>query len=113
MGTNFYLHEKPDCECCKRPFERLHIGKSSWDWRFSLHVMPEDGIASLDDWRIRWSKPGAVIRNEYGETVAPQDMEANITQRSHPSGTLLSHDIGPYCIGHGDGPFDYMIGEFS
>lgn len=58
-------------------------------------------------------RPGAVIRNEYGETVAPQDMEANITQRSHPSGTLLSHDIGPYCIGHGDGPFDYMIGEFS
>lgn len=50
MGTNYYLHTKPDCECCGRGFEPLHIGKSSGGWCFSLHVMPEDNINTLDDW---------------------------------------------------------------
>ena len=25
MGTNYYLHSKPDCECCGRPFEPLLV----------------------------------------------------------------------------------------
>ena len=114
MGTNFYLHTKPDCECCGRPFPDIHLGKSSYGWRFSLHVMPEDGIANLDDWRARWNQPGAVIRDEYGETLTPEEMESRITQRSHPSGRLLAHEVDArHCIGRGDGPFDYIVGDFS
>lgn len=142
MGTNYYLHTKPDCECCDRPYEPLHIGKSSGGWCFSLHVMPEDGINTLDDWRALWSAPGAYIRNEYGERFIPDEMERIITERSNDRGWdhrqwslmgyaneahfhnrnhsergpagLLRHKIdGRHCIGHGEGTWDYIVGEFS
>ena len=85
MGTNYYLHPQADCPCCKRPFEPLHIGKSSYGWCFSLHVIPEEGISTLDDWRQRWQQPGVIIRDEYGVTSTPEQMEARITERDHSS----------------------------
>ena len=85
MGTNYYLHPQADCKCCGRPFEPLHIGKSSYGWCFSLHVMPEEGINTLDDWSERWNRPGAFIRDEYGDTVTTAKMEATIAARYHPS----------------------------
>lgn len=142
MGTNYYLHQKPDCECCGRSYEPLHIGKSSGGWCFSLHVMPEDGIHTLDDWRALWSAPGAYIRNEYGERVSSEELERIITERRNDRGWddrqwsimgygseanfhlynhsergpfgLLRHKIdGRHCIGHGEGTWDYIVGEFS
>lgn len=112
MGTNYYLHRKQDCECCGRPFEPLHIGKSSGGWRFALHVMPEDGINTLDDWRVLWSAPGAFIRDEYGEKVSIADMERLITEREWRGGPVKRHD-DQYCVGHGEGTWDYITGEFS
>ena len=112
MGTNYYLHSKPDCECCGRPFEPLHIGKSSGGWCFSLHVMPEDGINTLDDWRALWSVPGSFIRNEYGAKVPLADMESVITQREW-KGAFPSRHSGDYCVGHGEGTWDYIVGDFS
>lgn len=114
MGTNYYLHQKPDCECCGRPFEPLHIGKSSGGWCFALHVMPEDNINTLDDWRELWIKPGTFIRNEYGENVLIDDMESIITERTCHGGKPRRIDIdGRHCIGHGAGTWDYIVGEFS
>lgn len=81
MGTNYYLHETPPCQCCKRPYEPLHIGKSSAGWCFSLHVMPEEGIHDLAGWAMRWSQPGALVRNEYGEALSGDQMETIITSR--------------------------------
>lgn len=141
MGTNYYLHQKPDCECCGRSFEPLHIGKSSGGWCFALHVVPEDGINTLDDWRNLWAAPGAYIRNEYGDHVSIADMELTITGRcgeedwddprwwvgfyrsehdfhasNHsergPHG-LLRHRIGSHCKAHGEGTWDCIVGEFS
>jgi len=140
MGTNYYLHDKPDCNCCGRPFEALHIGKSSGGWCFSLHVIPGDNINTLDDWRALWSKPGAFIRDEYGEQITAQQMNKIITERGRefnwarpnwwghyqseaqfhgmnhsergPKG-LLRYRIGAHCIGHGEGTWDYIKGEFS
>lgn len=82
MGTNYYLEPKPPCQCCGRPFEQLHIGKSSAGWCFALHVIPERGIKDLDDWVRIWSQPEARIVDEY-------------------------------CIGHGAGTLDLLVGEFS
>jgi hypothetical protein len=114
MGTNYYLHQKPDRECCGRSFEPLHIGKSSGGWCFTLHVMPEDNINTLDDWRNLWAAPGAFIRNEYGEKVSIADMEMTITARLWHGEFPRRHDIdGRHCIGHGDGTWDYVTGEFS
>ncbi len=114
MSTNYYLHQKPDCECCGRSFEPLHIGKSSGGWCFSLHVMPDDGINTLDDWRVIWAAPGAFVRDEYGERVPLERLEKIITQRSWRDGMPKRNDVdGRHCIGNGEGPWDYIVGEFS
>lgn len=114
MGTNYYLHEKPDCESCGRSFEPIHIGKSIGGWCFSLHVMPEDGINTLDDWRALWGKPGSFVRNEYGEKVPIDELEGIITDRKWGDRPLRRHDLdGRHCIGHGPGTWDYIVGVFS
>ncbi len=141
MGTNYYLYQKPDCESCGRPHESLHIGKSSGGWCFSLHVIPEKGIHTLEDWQKLWEQPQAIIKNEYGEIVSPKQMlewitgrqgraqwkggwsfepyyssesefhERNNSERG-PNG-LLRHRLGRYCVAHGEGTWDYITGEFS
>jgi hypothetical protein len=83
MGTNYYWVPQPDCECCGRPFEPIHIGKSSYGWCFSLHVDSYEDINTLNDWQLRWSKPGSFIRNEYGDTIPIDEMLKIITERSH------------------------------
>lgn len=104
MGTNYYLHIEPT-------WEPLHIGKSSGGWCFSLHVMPEDGVNTLDDWRALWNSPYAHICNEYGEKVTVERMERVITHRTPE---CRRHDIdGRHCVAHGDGLWDYIAGEFS
>ncbi len=144
MGTNYYLaneSEKQHCDTCSC-FQRLHIGKSSAGWCFSLHVIPERGINSLDDWRRRFAEPGTAIYSECGKTVSVEDMLDNIVNRNSgddekflngtvpygyaswdefhrdngsepgPRG-LLRHKIGTHCLGHGEGTWDLVPGEFS
>lgn len=135
MGTNFYaITKRNKCDHCGRSDdETRHIGKSSFGWCFSLHVYPEDGINTLDDWKSYWGREGVVIENEYGNTVPVDEMLATITERSRlkngnrmgreemlqnnaepgPNG-LLRHTYRN-CIGHGenDGTWDYIVGEFS
>lgn len=131
MGTNYYLESTPPCECCKRAYPALHIGKSSGGWCFSLHVDQSNNLNSLADWVALWSVPGAVILDEYGRTLTPDEMFNVITKRKgwYPSGPdgfawsanhaelgpngLVRHQIGQYCIGHGEGTWDLIPGEFS
>lgn len=134
MGTNYYLKIDP-CPHCGRCDEEWHIGKSSGGWCFSLHVIPERNINTLDDWRREWSRPNRAIKNEYGDTVTIEEMEQAITQREWRPGTTplgyqsrehfhrLNHSTdGPNgllrhsasnCVGHGEGTWDYCLGEFS
>lgn len=85
MGTNYYLesYPRPPCDKCGRPYEqeRKHIGKSSAGWVFALHVYPEEGINDLPDWWDRWNMPGAIIKDEYGKTVSPNEMLACVLAR--------------------------------
>lgn len=130
MGTNYYFFkEENKCECCGRSDkERLHIGKSSCGWHFTLHVMPEDKIKTLDDW-IFLFKHG-IIMDEYNSLISPETMIGIITKRSsgntdidYPSmrengaeqgfNNLWRHKKGMFCIGHGKGTYDYVVGEFS
>ncbi len=133
---------KPPCKCCKRPFERAtrHIGKSSMGWCFALHVYPEEGIRYLQDWIPLFSQPGYVIEDEYGKAVEPDEMLACIERRGQyrpdrsvvphgyhsmqhfydmnhampgPQGFLRAKIMDGHCIGHGHGPWDFIVGEFS
>lgn len=130
MGTNYYLEPQKPCECCKRPYEGRHIGKSSAGWCFSLHVYPDDGIADLPDWWSLWTKEGAVIRDEYGVPLTANEMLAVVCARfgrrnkpDEPAGWYSSNHGQPgpwglarhkidhrHCIGHGTGTYDLLIG---
>lgn len=142
MGTNYYWHEKPPCPCCGATGGSIHIGKSSYGWCFSLHVDESLGINTLEDWIDRFNRGGSYIRDEYGDDVSVDEMIRIITQRGKLRKTdweviqrtgwykseehfhannhsengpfnLLRYRIGDICVGHGEGTWDYLKGEFS
>lgn len=136
MGCNYYLKYTLPCHCCGRAFDDLHIGKSSAGWYFALHVIPELGVDTLDDWRNLWSAPGAIILDEFYRLVSISDLELIITVRqgklsrcavgyaseeelhrvNHSEwgdNYLLRSRLGRGCIGHGEGPWSYFTGDFS
>lgn len=142
MGTSYYLRPGP------LGGEELHIGKSSGGWCFSLHVIPEEGLNSLEDWKRRFKRnPFSTVRDEYGRAVSKAEMLSIITERKcdkdwddewwnysilgrpspysseadfhrkngslrGPNG-LLRHQIGRFCVGHGEGTWDLIQGDFS
>lgn len=115
MGTNYYhvQNAKPECECCKRPFEteKVHIGKSSVGWVFALHVIPEKGIVSLADWALLWLDRDSYIEDEYHARLTPQEMLSRIVGRG--AGLQRTPIDGKHCIGHGAGTYDLIVSEFS
>jgi hypothetical protein len=142
LGTNYYsvrrgvdyksavyfwdLRGTEDC---------IHIGKSSAGWCFSLHVVPELGINGFEDWIRMFIEPDRIIIDEYHEIVPFDRMMGIITQRGSantrvwddeflrknhavrgPNGLYrrrLDHDRQFGCVGHGEGTYDYIFGEFS
>lgn len=125
MGTNYYLQLPGESET-------LHIGKSSFGWCFSLHVIPERGIHDLDDWRPLFE--AGQIRDEYGKPRTVQEMIHVITDRSHPShpecvppspewyrsnhaepgpNGLARHTVGRGCVKQGSGTWDCIEGDFA
>jgi len=131
MGTNYCLQNKP-CSHCGLVDNKsiLHIGKSSGGWCFGLHVLPEEGIETLDDWTRLFEDPDKEIVDECGDKIEKGKMLQIITERSWsrppkfqwncgayaepgPNG-LYRHKIIPdLCVGHGEGTWDYIVGEFS
>jgi hypothetical protein len=114
MGTNYYLHVGC-CEKCGRGEDKLHIGKSSAGWCFSLHVDEDGGIKSLADWERLWSQPGTRIMDEYGDVIPVEQMRRTILERkwAGPDG-LRRHPVdGQHCVGAGDGTYDLITGWFS
>jgi hypothetical protein len=137
MGQNFYFHENI-CETCGRSDEPIHIGKDSAGWCFALHVI--GNLTSLDAWKARWKQPHSAIITNGDEVVSPEKMLAIITARQWPQkakpqgykdwaqfhainhseqgpnglircrveGTVEGHG----CVGHGDGTWDLIAGEF-
>lgn len=118
MGTNYYYETagSDPCPHCGRgdDSEKLHIGKSSAGWAFSLHIIPDKGINSLEDWQKLWAS-GGQIRNEYGEYECVEGMLSVITQRSHPSGLRRHGDgSGGYVfVQPGEPTYDLADYEFS
>ena len=130
MGTNFYFKSPPCAECGKADAP-IHIGKSSAGWCFALHVIPEQGINNLDDWKRLWEENAwRYIEDEYGQTLSPKEMLDRITDRGRPDpvpenfnysineaepglNNLIRRRIGRRCIGHGAGTWDLIVGQFS
>ena len=137
MGINYYFHMEmpPPCECCGRPYEKLyyHIGKSSAGWYFALHIDPSKNLNSFTDWVAFLSSAEGVIKNEYRDEISLKQMLSIITNRrgykkpfsknaewyninnAEPAeyNLVRARIDGQFCVGHGDGTFDYMQGDFS
>lgn len=126
MGTNYY-HELDVCLHCNRGKDRLHIGKSSAGWCFSLHVYPEDESLpqNLTMWHERFKTPGSRIIDEYGNIVpigrmiswirdrekthtwTEDDLEINGAIRG-PNG-LARRKCYDTCVGWGEGTYDLCV----
>lgn len=132
MGTNYYVEvEEHDA------IHKKHIGKSSAGWCFGLHIYPDEGISSLDDWvdflksKCGWFGPP--IYTDYGEKISLEELFSIITERSRntepgeftpellhennaiigPNGLLRRRIDRYHCVGHGEGTWDYLISNFS
>lgn len=129
MGTNYYIEVGAICPHCGAGGEKKHIGKSSAGWVFSLHVYPDEGINALKDWLpLLRENP---IHDEYGRDITYDDMMDQICNRNRTAkyipdehwyienhaepgpNNLARHKIDCHCIGHGEGTWDYIIGDFS
>lgn len=107
MGTNYYwIHNH--CDKCNR-HDVLHIGKSSGGWAFSLHVIPEMNINDLDDWKVLWHNRFGRIEDEYEKVITTTSMIDIITNRRYK----VRHPLSDFCIKHGAGSWDCMLGYFS
>jgi hypothetical protein len=132
MGTNYYVNVNI-CPHCNVAEKEYHIGKSSYGWCFSLHVIPEEGINSLEDWDKFISENRCKITDEYGKQISWKELketvicnrenfsalhndDENFYEENHcepgPYG-LVRHKIdGVHCVGQGSGTFDFIVGEF-
>lgn len=116
MGTNYYV--KTNEKVFENGFdvdEILHVGKSSYGWYFSLHVIPEKGINTLRDWLPILQN--GVIHNEYGETISYENMLYTIKRDEVPElgmWGMLRLDIDePHRIHHKDSISTTYIGEYG
>lgn len=124
MGTNYYLHAEGRCPTCGHLKDTLHIGKSSAGWCFALQRTEE--LPTLSAWIAKWQS--GKIKDEYGKEISPGEMVQIIAGRSWSRGHTLDyaannavpgpnglarHAISSSCNGHGEGTWDYMIGDFS
>lgn len=83
MGTNYYLLLNP-CPHCGKADDRLHIGKSSVGWCFTLHVgyvSDKDYVSDLPDWEALFDRAGSAIEDEYGHPVTKGMMLSEIQDR--------------------------------
>lgn len=95
MGTNYYCYKSFDLLDSALGKEednlpRIHLGKSSAGWCFSLHVYPEseEGIPFLYSYKgvERWLQGevsrGGQIRDEYGTLITVENFHRIVTERS-------------------------------
>jgi len=131
MGTNYYTKDRPPCPECGHEEVGEHIGKSSFGWVFLLRVDMKHGPRSLEDWKAKFSLPGCRIVDEYGKAVTFDEMLKVVTDRSAPGelssswyrenyaepgpNGLARPSVGrdPHCVGHGEGTWSLVTGEFS
>lgn len=131
MGTNYYFRYNI-CDCCDR-YDQLHIGKSSYGWKFLFHAVdeyidprtldPKEALLDNDDTRIvissfqHWKKfiekfvsefKTAKIYDEYNCDIEPDEffkMLNNKQGKSHYTETKSG-----FIDSEG---YDFVDGEFS
>jgi hypothetical protein len=134
MGTNYYIWiDTNDTSPAGVECEKLHIGKSSMGWVFSLRIYEGRGILSLYDWMPILLNTQNTIRDEYGRNVTADEMLRTITVRGRdfpvqwnvnnwamnhaepgPNNLVRGRQMSEYgrTHTHGEGTWDYCDYEF-
>ena len=112
MGTNYYLRTgNKITKTCNCGFEHeldeeLHIGKSSYGWKFVLHIIPERGINELEDWEELF-KTGKIF-DEYDREITVEQMMDCILHRAF---TTYDRSPEPGCACDARDNLLYVVGE--
>lgn len=102
MGTNYYaVKNKPTV----RP--PLHIGKSSWGWRFNFHACDEfHTFPQFRKWLDDHVKTGEyVLMDEYDEVVTVEDLLSLIESKQsnkNPDNFRYSRNVDGYRFSEGE-----------
>ena len=111
----------------------LHVDPLGHQWYPSADgANPALRICDLTDWKKLWKEPKSKILDEYGTELSPKEMLGVITKRKWKREKMRTDDWlnsnyaveGPnglfrhrldhkFCIAHGKGTWDLLIGEFS
>ena len=107
MGTNYYARINT-CDKCKR-HEEIHIGKSSFGWRFGVEIHEEyyKNTKELFDFL---TQANVELFNEYGEQVAVKDFITLIENKKDCESHFKEYPDAKYAD---DKLCDLSIGEFS
>lgn len=135
MGTNYYWlpsNSFEECgECGGQKQAKRHIGKSSFGWCFGVHV--DDEFPSWEAWKETLSSGDGKIVDEYGREIGYDDMVDLVENRMNysagnkpdeywysinqatpgPHGLVRHKTDNRHCVGHGNGTWDLIAGEFS
>jgi hypothetical protein len=125
VSTEFYW--VPVVDFTGRLIKPISLGVSSNGWCFALHVYPERGLNTLDDWLLLLNRPGSGVFDERHTLNRLSDVLMCIRDRwtepidrgekfyrdqyaePGPCG-MLRHKVMPgHCVGHGEGTWDYMV----
>jgi hypothetical protein len=135
MGINYYFYSKPPCPHCGLLGDKVHIGKSSYGWCFSLHVAHQPPHYDEENLPFDWDGWKELIKSGYvqdedGAPVTAEDMINIVECRTGSKivwsddmyamnsavpgpANLARHALGRHCVGHGTGTWDYIVGTFS
>lgn len=69
MGTNYYIKIKK-CESCGHDPERIHLGKSSYGWRFKLQYNNGEFYKNIEDMK-KWLVDKKIF-DEDGVEITPK-----------------------------------------
>lgn len=119
-GWTFSLHVYPDVSIRNWndiQLECLHaIGKGGWikdeygtavEWEMFVNIVTERGSDNtIDEMVEKNNRLGFSTVGSVGYYLA-----YNMAVRG--PNNLLRHKIDQYCVGHGEGTYDYIVGEFS
>ncbi len=100
MGTNYYIKDK-ECLACNR-YEEIHLGKSSFGWKFSFHLHEDlyKDVPEMMEYLL-----GKKIFDEYGREISYKEFWEMVQNKQ----TGTRHDEHAIQI---DG-YDFFDHDFS
>ena len=95
MSINIYF-DVGHCSCCGRADAEYHVGKFNAGWVFALHLIPEEGLNTLQDWTdlittLRKDGNALSIHDDYGNRMSWNHVLSKIA--AHHSSTAWEDRI--------------------